>query len=394
MPPPSSVPGSAGGVPKIKLKSTKSVTIESPTSAMPPPPLPVSKKSSLAGSSAARSASPEKPPRKEKDKEKERDRDRPKEKPKDKPAKKKRDSAALDDLLGAEVDAMGRDEAADAIEDLLGESPPPPPKKIKLSASSGSSKSSQHNGSESAGSSKKGSAGPETPKIKLSATSETPKIKLSSGESSKKNSESSKAKPAEPPFKAKLWNDQPKAKATSADASRESSKPRSFGESSSSSSKPRSSGESSKTKPDAPTIRFDKPKSSDSTKKSSASPAPAPAPVVAPPPPPQPAAAAPVAGQYYAAPQWPRPPADLPATTTNTMPFRQKRAKVMIQVLIKDPNAGYFLRPVDPVRDGCPTYYQEIAHPSDYQTVTKAIDQKRYTTMGQLARDIELIFAK
>lgn len=53
-----------------------------------------------------------------------------------------------------------------------------------------------------------------------------------------------------------------------------------------------------------------------------------------------------------------------------------------------------FLRPVDPIRDGCPTYFDEIKHPSDYQTIAKKTDSKRYKTMGELARDIELIFAK
>lgn len=66
----------------------------------------------------------------------------------------------------------------------------------------------------------------------------------------------------------------------------------------------------------------------------------------------------------------------------------------MVQSLIKDPNAIYFLRPVDPIRDGCPTYYDEIKNPSDYQTVMKKVDAKKYRTMGELARDVELIFSK
>lgn len=52
------------------------------------------------------------------------------------------------------------------------------------------------------------------------------------------------------------------------------------------------------------------------------------------------------------------------------------------------------MRPVDPIRDGCPTYFDEIRHPSDYQTITKKIDSKKFKTMGELANDIELIFAK
>jgi len=46
------------------------------------------------------------------------------------------------------------------------------------------------------------------------------------------------------------------------------------------------------------------------------------------------------------------------------------------------------------VLDNCPTYYDEIKNPSDYQTITRKVDKKSYKTMGQLAHDIELIFAK
>jgi len=39
-------------------------------------------------------------------------------------------------------------------------------------------------------------------------------------------------------------------------------------------------------------------------------------------------------------------------------------------------------------------YLQEIKEPMDLGTISKQMDGKRYKTMGQLARDIELIFAK
>ncbi|KAL7425129.1 hypothetical protein Q5752_000817 [Cryptotrichosporon argae] len=95
-------------------------------------------------------------------------------------------------------------------------------------------------------------------------------------------------------------------------------------------------------------------------------------------------------GSHYAPP--PCRPNDLPPTVQSVLPFRQKRAKALVAVLAKDPSAFFFLQPVDPVRDGCPTYFDEIKEPSDYVTIGKKIDTKKYKSMGQLARDIELIF--
>lgn len=43
--------------------------------------------------------------------------------------------------------------------------------------------------------------------------------------------------------------------------------------------------------------------------------------------------------------------------------------------------------------DGCPTYLDEISEPSDFGTIQKKIELKKYTTMGQMAREIELVFS-
>ena len=49
---------------------------------------------------------------------------------------------------------------------------------------------------------------------------------------------------------------------------------------------------------------------------------------------------------------------------------------------------------MDPVNDGCPTYLDEIKEPMDLGTIAKKLEGKKYKTMGDLAYDIELIFAK
>ncbi|WWC92779.1 uncharacterized protein L201_007738 [Kwoniella dendrophila CBS 6074] len=92
-------------------------------------------------------------------------------------------------------------------------------------------------------------------------------------------------------------------------------------------------------------------------------------------------------------PSGPEPPAGLPPTIQNTGPIKLKRAKNLIALLIKEPSAFLFLRPVDPIADGCPTYLTEIKHPMDFGTISKKLESKKYKTLGQFANDIELIFA-
>ena len=39
------------------------------------------------------------------------------------------------------------------------------------------------------------------------------------------------------------------------------------------------------------------------------------------------------------------------------------------EILLADENGGLFAEPVDPVRDGCPTYFSVIKHPMDLGTI-------------------------
>ena len=88
-----------------------------------------------------------------------------------------------------------------------------------------------------------------------------------------------------------------------------------------------------------------------------------------------------------------KPPPNLPPTSSNPMPFRTRRAKVVLAALKKLPEAIIFLRPVDPVADGCPTYLEEISEPMDLGTIAKKMELKQYPTMGAFAYDVELVVA-
>ena len=75
------------------------------------------------------------------------------------------------------------------------------------------------------------------------------------------------------------------------------------------------------------------------------------------------------------------------------MPMNAKKCKVLLQVLKKSPYSIFFRFPVDPIRDGLPTYLDEIKEPMDLSSMEKKINQAAYDTMGEFAADMDLIFA-
>ncbi|EAU92262.2 TATA-binding protein associated factor Taf2 [Coprinopsis cinerea okayama7 len=74
-------------------------------------------------------------------------------------------------------------------------------------------------------------------------------------------------------------------------------------------------------------------------------------------------------------------------------PVNEKKVKELLKTLTRIPEAAIFLRPVDPVLDGCPTYLDEIAHPMDFGTMNTKLQQGLYMSMEDVKKDIELIFA-
>ncbi|CDZ96230.1 TATA binding protein associated factor [Phaffia rhodozyma] len=70
-----------------------------------------------------------------------------------------------------------------------------------------------------------------------------------------------------------------------------------------------------------------------------------------------------------------------------------KRARTLIQSVLRVPAAFIFAQPVDPERDGCPTYYDEIKRPMDFATMDNKLSKGKYVTWGDFGADIELIFA-
>ncbi|KAJ3487118.1 hypothetical protein NLI96_g3752 [Meripilus lineatus] len=78
-----------------------------------------------------------------------------------------------------------------------------------------------------------------------------------------------------------------------------------------------------------------------------------------------------------------------PSTST---PVNEKKCRDILKNITKLSDARIFLQPVDPVRDGCPTYYDEIKFPMDFGTMGTKLTDHAYTTMEEFAQDVDLVF--
>lgn len=68
-----------------------------------------------------------------------------------------------------------------------------------------------------------------------------------------------------------------------------------------------------------------------------------------------------------------------------------KRAEKAITQLYKHKNAWPFREPVMPQRDGCPDYFDRIAHPMDYGTIKKKFQKAAYANALEVAKDVRQV---
>ncbi|KAH7886186.1 hypothetical protein F5I97DRAFT_2026435 [Phlebopus sp. FC_14] len=80
------------------------------------------------------------------------------------------------------------------------------------------------------------------------------------------------------------------------------------------------------------------------------------------------------------------------ASGTST-PLNEKKCRDVLRVISKLPDYGIFAQPVDPERDGCPTYYEEISHPMDFGTMSQRLTEGKYFSMEEFYKDAELVFS-
>ncbi|KAG0147815.1 hypothetical protein CROQUDRAFT_655590 [Cronartium quercuum f. sp. fusiforme G11] len=76
---------------------------------------------------------------------------------------------------------------------------------------------------------------------------------------------------------------------------------------------------------------------------------------------------------------------------TRQDPILPKKAKAILKMLIDHPTGVWFRLPVDPIKDGAPTYLEEIQNPMDLSTMLKKIDLNEYKYQNELYEDFNLI---
>ncbi|KAG6333744.1 hypothetical protein ID866_5345, partial [Astraeus odoratus] len=79
--------------------------------------------------------------------------------------------------------------------------------------------------------------------------------------------------------------------------------------------------------------------------------------------------------------------------TTGGTPVNEKKCRDILKVISRLPEYPIFSVPVDPIRDGCPTYYDEIAKPMDFGTMNQYLSEGKYSTMEEFAKDADLVFS-
>ncbi|KAJ2724341.1 hypothetical protein GGI07_002020 [Coemansia sp. Benny D115] len=85
----------------------------------------------------------------------------------------------------------------------------------------------------------------------------------------------------------------------------------------------------------------------------------------------------------------------LPAALPDDIPVVDKaldRARTILGKLKKDDNAWPFLKPVDPIAFGVPTYFDIVKNPMDLSTVQKKLSRKSYASVADFVADVRLIF--
>lgn len=79
-------------------------------------------------------------------------------------------------------------------------------------------------------------------------------------------------------------------------------------------------------------------------------------------------------------------------SSISDMPVNPKKCLGVLRLLQRQPEAFLFLKPVDPIADGVPSYLDEIKHPMDLGTMEKKLNMGEYRTMSQFHDDVMLIF--
>ncbi|KAF9245714.1 hypothetical protein BU15DRAFT_85416 [Melanogaster broomeanus] len=82
-----------------------------------------------------------------------------------------------------------------------------------------------------------------------------------------------------------------------------------------------------------------------------------------------------------------------PRAASSGTALNEKRCREVLRAISKLPEYLIFAQPVDPARDGCPTYFDEITNPMDFGTMGQKLSEGKYSTMEDFAKDADLVFS-
>ncbi|KAJ2787715.1 hypothetical protein GGI15_000486 [Coemansia interrupta] len=88
----------------------------------------------------------------------------------------------------------------------------------------------------------------------------------------------------------------------------------------------------------------------------------------------------------------PAPPTSTTSAALQTASWRALCNRVLLH-LQAQPSALEFMAPVDPIRQGVPTYFDVIKQPMDMGTVRKKLDRSQYSTPREFLNDLQLILS-
>lgn len=72
-------------------------------------------------------------------------------------------------------------------------------------------------------------------------------------------------------------------------------------------------------------------------------------------------------------------------------PIVVKKAKPIIRAMLDHASGVWFRMPVDPIKDGAPTYLDEISNPMDLSTMMKKLESGVYRYQSELMHDFDLM---
>ncbi|KAM3578379.1 hypothetical protein VKS41_009125 [Umbelopsis sp. WA50703] len=83
-----------------------------------------------------------------------------------------------------------------------------------------------------------------------------------------------------------------------------------------------------------------------------------------------------------------------PKVSGNGIPLEDlKKAKRVLNKLLKHKASFWFRQPVDPIRDGAPDYFKYVKTPMDLGTVQTKLDNMQYKTLKEFENDVRLVFS-